>query len=380
MHPVIEYFREQQASLEATLRAMVEFETPTNRPDLVNRMGQWVAVEFEALGGRVSIDRQTHTGDNVIGRFGPENRENGILLVGHMDTVYPEGTLARQPFRITGNAINGPGVMDMKGGLAIMLHSLKALRGIGRNPSLPITVIFNSDEETGSHYSEKIIHQESRRSRCALVYEPSQQMPFFSLRGQGSAGLRVLISGIPCHVLDPERCDQNPVLESARQLVRLESMNNEERGTLVCPTKIQGHGTVRNMVPDNVLVECRLRAYTQDGMDWLVDELKSLKPHYARTGVQTEIVQGRKPFGPGEETERFFSVLRQAGDTMHLPVERHPGFGSSDANTVAETGVPVIDCLGVVGAGAHSDHETADRDAFPLRAAIATEFLARLAC
>lgn len=377
MHPFRKYFQEHRPALESTLEQMIRRESPTDRPELVNHLGEWIAGELEKLGGEVEWDRQKATGHNVIGRFGPRSGEPGILLIGHMDTVYPEGTLQQQPYRADENRICGPGVLDMKAGLAIMLHSVAALRDLDLQPSLPLTLIFNSDEETGSHGSQEVIHREGRRNRCALVYEPSQRMEYYSLRGQGSAWLRMEVTGKACHVLDPERADRNALLEAARLLLELEALNNDEKGTLVAPTRIHGSGP-RNVLPEKVEIGARLRAYHKEQMEWLVEQLEAFQPHYPNTGVRVEITPGRRPFGPGPETERFFALLEETGREVGLPVERHPGYGSSDANTVAEVETPVVDCLGAVGAGAHSREETIDRNLFPLRAAMAAAFLARL--
>ncbi|MDR3721378.1 MAG: M20 family metallopeptidase [Candidatus Acidoferrales bacterium] len=372
--------RGREQKLVRLLGKFVRCESPSHQKAAVDRFGGIIASEWRRRGAKVRILRQAKRGNHVRAELWlGEGRPKGqILVIGHLDTVYALGTLAKMPFRVRDGRAFGPGTFDMKAGLVLALAAVDALRAAGVRPRKRLVFLWNSDEEIGSHTSRKAIEREARRSDAVLVLEPAAGARGnlkTARKGLGTAEL--IITGRGAHAgLDPG-AGVNAVHELALQISRLEHMNDPRRGIALQATVIEG-GTVSNVVPHHARAEVDIR-YTH-----LADASKiNLKLRGLRAilpGARLEVRGGinRPPLERTAEVVKLFhhaqSLMREMGSSLG---EAWVG-GGSDGNFTAALGVPTLDGLGAIGNGAHSSVEHVIIRSLPERAALLAGLLATL--
>jgi glutamate carboxypeptidase len=301
-----------------------------------------------------------------------------ITVLGHLDTVYPLGTLAKMPFRVAAGRAWGPGTFDMKGGLVIALFAVDALRVAEDWPRKPVVFLWTSDEEIGSGTSRKLIESEARRSDAVLVLEPSlgrDGLLKTSRKGVGSAEL--IVTGRAAHAGINPQDGVNAVHEMALQIERLMKMNDPRRGITVQATVISG-GTVSNVVPDHARVQVDVRFSHLADARTLDQKLHSLRP--ILKGAKLEVRGGvnRPPLErtPGVRAlfQRAQSLMRECG----LDLGEAATGGGSDGNFTSALGIPTLDGLGAVGDGAHTPREHIVIRKLPERAALLAALLTTL--
>jgi len=375
--------RELRRGEGAMLRLLERFvvcESPSHDKIAVDAMGQIVAEEWRQRGAKVQIVRQAKRGNHVRAEISPgSGRPAGqVLVLGHLDTVYPLGTLEKMPFRAAGGRAWGPGTFDMKGGLVMALCAIDALQAAAIRPSKRLVFLWTSDEEIGSGTSRKLIESEARRSKAVLVLEPSLGVEGrlkTSRKGVGSAEL--LVSGRAAHAgINPED-GVNAVHELALQIERLMAMNDPRRGITVQATVVSG-GTVSNVVPDQARAQVDIRFAHLSDAAGLDKKLHSLRP--ILKGAKLEVHGGvNRP--PLERTAGVSALFRHAQSLMRecgLALGEAATGGGSDGNFTGALGVPTLDGLGAVGDGAHTPREHVIIRKLPQRAALLAGLLATL--
>lgn len=367
----------------ACLRDMVQFESPTLEPALVNKLGSWIGERLRGLGATVELDVQTERGDNIVAKINPRPQDGAevgkpILLIGHMDTVWPRGTLAERPFRIEDDIAYGPGTIDMKSGLVIMFYIVEALNHLGAPFNRPLTLIVNSDEEMQSLYSRALIEREAKASAYALVFESASGMDRFTTSRPASGRFVVTARGESAHAGFADQLGVNAITELAHHLPRLHALTDGETGTIVNVGVVEG-GTRPNVIPDKAEAVLSVRARTFEAMEAVQNELFSLKPVLPGAEIEVSGAFHRGPFAPDEGSEQLFATVRDISSQFGIEARPRQSRGGSDANLTAALGIPSIDGLGPVGTGAHSIDEHVELSSMPLRAAIATELVFRLA-
>lgn len=372
--------RPRTSDMVQLLGKFVRCESPSHQKAAVDRFGEVVAAEWQRRGAKVRVLRHPARGNQVRAEiwFGQGRPKGQLMVLGHLDTVYPLGTLATMPFRVQGGRAFGPGTFDMKGGLVIALAAVDALAELGIRPKKRLIFFWNSDEEIGSHASRAAIEREARKSDAVLVLEPAaggDGKLKTARKGLGTAEL--IISGRAAHAgLDPG-AGVNAVHELAEQIVRLEHLNNAKRGIALQATVIEG-GTVSNVVPHHARAEIDIR-YTHladaPKIDGQLRRLRAILPN-ARVEVRGGI---NRP--PLERTPAVVRLFHHARDLMHA-LGRDLGEawtgGGSDGNFTAALGVPTLDGLGAVGNGAHSAVEHVIIRSLPERATLLAGLLATL--
>jgi len=375
--------REARAGRREVMRLLGNFvrcESPSHEKAAVDRMGRMIAGEWRRRGARVRILRQSKRGNHVraeiwLGAGRPAGR---LLVLGHLDTVYPLGALAKMPFRISGGRAWGPGTFDMKAGLAIALAAIDALRAAGIRPRKRLVFLWTSDEEIGSETSRREIEREARRSDAVLVLEPSlgpDGRLKTARKGVGTA--EIIVTGRAAHAgIDPG-AGVNAVHELALQITRLAKMNDARRGIIVQGTVVEG-GTVSNVIPDRARAEVDIRYARMADAPKLDRKLRSLRP--ILQGARIE-VRGGIDRPPLERTAAVRGLFRRAQSLMRemgLPLQEAATGGGSDGNFTAALGIPTLDGLGAVGDGAHSPREHVVFRALPERVALLAGLLASL--
>jgi glutamate carboxypeptidase len=367
----LQYFERLQGRMVETVRELVEIESPSDNKPAVDRIAGFLAQKFEALGGRTRFHRSNAFGDSLQIDFrsdsGSPNRQP-VLLLGHYDTVYPLGTLATMPCKIESGRLLGPGVLDMKSGIALMLHAIEALQAWHGALPRPVTFFLVSDEEVGSRSSRAITEGLAKKSAGVLVLEPAAGLRGAvktARKGVGEYTLRV--KGVAAHAgLDPGK-GHSAILELARQIAVIAKLNNLREGLSVNPGVIEG-GTRTNVIAAEASVEIDVRIKKANQASGLDRKLRSLKPFDKRCKLEMTGGINRLPM---ERTAGVVALYRKAqviaGDVGWTLEEAAVG-GGSDGNFTAGMGIPTLDGMGGVGEGAHAVHEYIVISELPRRA------------
>ena len=380
MKRILGELRGRQREMVKLLGEFVRCESPSHRKPAVDRFGQIVAHEWKRRGANVRILRQAERGNHLHAEMwlGQGTPAGQIMVLGHLDTVYPLGTLAKMPFRVSGGRAWGPGTFDMKGGLLLALFAVDALRAAGITPAKRFAFLWTSDEEIGSESSRRAIEQQARKSDAVLVLEPS-----FGTDGRlkterkGVGGAEVIVTGRSAHAgIDPEK-GVNAVHELALQIERLMQMNDPRRGITVQTTIVSG-GTVTNVVPEHARASVDIRYARQADAAQLHKKLGALRPILTGARVEMRRTGDRPPLERTAAVRKLFGHAQSLMREMNLPLGEASTGGGSDGSFTAALGVPTLDGVGAVGDGAHSPREHVLIRALPERAALIAGLLATL--
>lgn len=361
----------------AVLRRFVTAESPSLEKAAADHCCGIIAKEWRKRGARVERIAQKHRGDHLRFTYALEKpRPTGqFLVLGHYDTVYSTGTLAKMHFRISGGKAYGPGVFDMKAGIVQALFALQALQQTNLGLRKRVVFLFTSDEEIGSESSRKLIETEARRSDAVFVVEPS-----FGPRGllktarKGVGEAELVVHGRASHAgLAPEE-GINAIHELAQQLSRIEKWNDPHRGVSINADIIEG-GTRINVIAERARAVLDLRALKASDMAAVERRLHSLRP--VHKGAHLEITGGLdRPPLERKMSAALFDRAKSLGKQMNLRLGECAVGGGSDGNFTGALGIPTLDGLGAVGGGAHSSLEYVVINTIPSRAALLAALLA----
>lgn len=346
------------------LARMVDMDSPSLDKALVDRFARFLGSQFEAIGGKAEYVPAERFGDHLLVRFEGQSKER-VLLLGHTDTVFPAGEATRRPFKIENDRATGPGVFDMKAGIAVMWSALRAMGKLPRS----VTILLNSDEEVGSVSSRDLVQKEAAAARAVLVLEPSLPGGVLKTARKGVGRFTVKAIGRAAHAgVDPER-GINAIEEIAHQVLQLQRLSDPSRGTTVTVAVIQG-GTRVNVVPAEAAVEVDVRVSTMEEAERITGILRALKPH--RPDARIEIRGGinRPPMERTADTARLFALARAIGSELGMDLQEGSTGGASDGNITSALGIPTLDGLGPIGDGAHSLEEFIDVSSLAGRAAL----------
>jgi glutamate carboxypeptidase len=364
--------RKQQGAMMKLLGELVQCESPSHDKAAVDRCGEIVAREWRRRKAVVRTLEQKKRGNHIRAEFACGNTRSApqILVLGHIDTVYPIGDLKKNPFRVSEGRAWGPGTFDMKGGLVLAMFAVDALRAAGVVPARRIVFLWTSDEEIGSESSRAAIESEARRSDAVLVLEPSLG-PEGKLKTarKGVGGAEIIVTGRSAHAgIEPEK-GVNAVHELALQIERLMRMNDPRRGITVQTTVIEG-GTVSNVVPDSARAEVDIRISRMADAARIERKLHGLRPILKGAKVEVRGGINRPPLERTAAVQKLFAHARGLAAAMGSKLEEASTGGGSDGNLTAALGIPTLDGLGAVGNGAHTPHEHVVIRALPARAAL----------
>jgi len=377
MLTLLKWLRTREAAMTQLLGKFVCAESPSVDKPAVDRFGKMVAAEWRRRAAKVTILRQRERGDHIRAEWNSRaNRGNGqILVLGHLDTVYDAGTLAKMPFRLSRGRAYGPGAFDMKGGLVIALFAVDALAAAGLLPEKRVVFLWTSDEEIGSGTSRAMIEREARRSDAVLVLEPALGADGRVKTGRKGVGeIEIVATGRTAHAgLNPQD-GINAIEEIALQIARISRWNQPSRCITVNAGLIEG-GTRTNVIPEHARVVVDVRATRALDMRALERMFRALRP--ILRGAKLEIRGGfNRPPMERKTAAALFSKARKLAKEMGIVLgEAHVG-GGSDGNFTAALGIPTLDGLGAVGESAHSSDENILIRALPDRAALIAGLLA----
>ncbi|HZR57187.1 MAG TPA: M20 family metallopeptidase [Terriglobales bacterium] len=372
---ILNYFEERREDIIQSIKQLVEIESPSDVKQSVDRLGAVLAGRFSDLGGKVEIHKTEKFGNHLQVNFG-RSGSKPVLLLGHMDTVYPIGTISTMPCRVDKERVWGPGTLDMKSGIALILQAVEALRDWhGDDLPRPVTILLVSDEEVGSDSSRHITEALAKKSAAVLVMEPS-----FGLKGavktarKGVGEYIIKVSGVAAHSgLDFEK-GQNAILELARQAGKISEMTDLKRGLTVNVGTIQG-GTRGNVIPAEAKATIDVRiARNEDGAG-IHREIRSLTPFNRRCKIEVMGGFNRPPMERTAGVAMLYEKASVVAKEFGWKLQEAAVGGGSDGNFTAALGIPTLDGLGGVGEGAHANHESVLISELPRRAALLTRLI-----
>jgi len=374
--PFLPYLRKRLPQMLETLRELTLLESPSLEKEPTDRCREFLAEKWLRHGTIVETVQQKHRGDHlrVVWQPAEGRAKSQLLVLGHYDTVYPTGTLAKMPFRISAGKAYGPGTFDMKAGIVQALFALEAIRELQAPVQKRLVFLWTSDEEIGSESSRKLIEEEARRSDAVFVLEPSlgpRGLLKTSRKGVGEAEL--IVHGRASHAgLAPEK-GINAVHELASQIGRLEKWNDLRRGVTINADFVSG-GSRTNVIADRAQATLDLRAWRHADMRALEKRLHALKP--VHRGAKLEILGGfDRPPLEHKHSAALFACAKTLARGLGFPLGEAAAGGGSDGNFTAALGIPTLDGLGAIGDGAHATHEHVIINAMPQRAALLASLL-----
>ncbi len=338
--------------LTQLLKTLVETESPSHDKAAVDRVGAIVAEEARKLGAQVEIIPNTETGNHVLSKWG--SGKDGILLLCHMDTVFPIGTIQKTPFREDGEKIFGPGTLDMKAGIVIALAAIE--QAIQQGLNRPITLLCTSDEEIGSHTSRTLIESLAKESALALIMEGALLDGSLKTWRKGVGSLSVTVKGRAAHSGGAHQDGRNAIEELAHQVIAIQKLTDYSKQTTVNVGVIQG-GTVSNVVPEEASIEVDIRVMQPGEWERIEAAVRNLKPVLDGTSITVTGGLNRPPMPFDELMKSTFEKAKGIASKIGVELKAGGTGGASDGNFIAPLGIPLLDGMGAVGEGYHSERE-----------------------
>jgi len=360
----------QRPEMLEMIADVVQVESPTEDRAAVNRCVRLVETWIRLGEGKSKRSRQSSAGDLLVGRFGPmRSTLKPLMLLGHLDTVWPLGTLRKMPFRLRAGRAWGPGALDMKAGIVMAVIALRVLQQAGRL-NRPVIFLLNSDEETGSTHSRALTESLARKCASVFVLEPAQGIPgAYKTARKGVGNYHLRVQGVAAHSGVDFSHGHSAVLELGRQIERASAFTNLARGITVNAGVIGG-GTRSNVVAAEAWAEFDVRiAKAVDGPR-IDRRFRSLRAVDRQCTLE---VTGGLNRPPMERTPGTISLFRRAATMakgLGFDLQEAATGGGSDGNFTSALGIPTLDGMGAVGEGAHADHESILLDALVPRTAL----------
>jgi glutamate carboxypeptidase len=368
----------------ADLEQIVNIDSGTYTKTGVDRVGSYLQERFRSFGFASYVEPQQEYGDNLVAvHRGSAPNGPRILLVGHMDTVFPEGEAARRPFgfglRDGKRIATGPGVLDMKSGLLIGMYGVHLLIAEQQANYQSVTCIFNTDEEIGSLASKPLIQELARQSDAVIVLEPGRRINTVVSSRRGIGVYRVEAYGVAAHAGVEPRNGRNAILELSYQVQRMQALNGTVPGTTLNVGIIHG-GERTNVVPDFAYCEMDVRVSDEAGIKALEKAMHKVVASPVLDGTRITLSGHIRsmPFERSGHCMHLVQLVKEAGKDLGLQIEDVGSGGASDANNTAPLGIPTIDGLGPGGGLAHNPGEYIELDYLPTRIALLTGLLRRI--
>jgi glutamate carboxypeptidase len=366
---VLRWLTARQSEIVASLREMVLRESPTQDKPACDALCSYLAAEFECLGGRVRIHRQRAAGNHLQVTFPGGKGRKPVLLLGHFDTVYDVGTLQTMPWREQNGRLYGPGVFDMKSGIAQMMFALWAAREAGGGLSRPVTVLLVSDEEGGSESSRALTEKLARQHAAVLVCEPSGPRGALKTARKGVGAFLMKITGQAAHAgLDFEK-GQSAILELAHQIQAISRLTDLERGVTLNVGVVRG-GTRTNVIAAEAVAEVDLRIAKKGDGAVMERKIRGLRPANPKCRIEIDGGINRPPMERTKQVVALYELARKIARGLGFSLAEIAVGGGSDGNFTGGIGIPTLDGLGAVGEGAHASHESIVAAELPRRAAL----------
>ncbi|MDD9995248.1 MAG: M20 family metallopeptidase, partial [Dehalococcoidia bacterium] len=342
----------------------------------VDELGRYVGARLQGVGATVEFRRQEDVGDHLVARLGDGRSQ--VLVLGHLDTIWPPGTLETSPFRVERGRAYGPGIFDMKSGIAIAIHALKSLAQSGRLRNRRVTVLLTSDEEIGCGTSRALIEELARQSEFVLCMEAPLGPDGALKTSRKALGIfRIRVQGRASHAGNDHQRGISAVEELAHQILRLSQLTDYEQGTTITVGKMSG-GVVGNQVAGDAEALGDFRAASKEEEGRVVRAIEGLTPVLPGARVHASAEVNRPLMKPSPESRRLFRRAQDAAAGIGMTLTEASAGGGSDAQFAAALGVAVLDGLGCPGDGMFTDEEHVVVADLPRRVALLESILAEV--
>jgi glutamate carboxypeptidase len=352
----IETVRRHEAEMLRDIQELVEIESPSSDKRAVDRLGELLARKFQAMSARVQFHKTERFGNHLQADFAG-NGSKPVLLLGHIDTVWDLGTVAKMPFRIADDRVWGPGVLDMKAGIVMAIYAIQLLKKDGELQR-PVTVLLNTDEEVGSESSRPITESVAKSCQAVFVLEPGQGLDgALKTARKGVGDYHIKVTGKAAHAGVDFQSGASAIRELARLIERVSEFTDLNRGLTVNVGVIKG-GTRGNVVPAEAEAEIDIRVERMSDAEELDRKFQSLAVTDSRCKLKVSGGVNRPPMERTEKITALFQKARAYAEELGFALEEKSTGGGSDGNFTAALGIPTLDGLGAVGEGAHALHES----------------------
>jgi glutamate carboxypeptidase len=366
------------------LKTIVNIDSGTFTKAGIDRVGSYLQERFQALGFSTRFDKQEQYGDHLIATHtGTSQNGPRVVLIGHIDTVLPDGEAERRPFTISqrnGMRIaTGPGVLDMKSGVLIGLYALRMLTESHEANYANVTFICNSDEEIGSPSSRLLIQQLAQRADAVLVLEPGRAAETIVSSRKGCGQYRVEVNGVSAHAgVEPDR-GRNAILELSYQVQKMQALNGAIPGATLSVGIIRG-GERTNVVPDYAYFDMDVRTADEASHKALEAAMRQVTSQNKLRGTRITLSGSMlcQPFERNTRNAHLVELAKEAGQELGLKIQDTGSGGASDANTTSAMGIPTLDGLGAGGGLAHHPGEFVELDYLPARVSLVAGLVRRI--
>ncbi len=374
----LSYFEARHAEMLEFTRWLVEQESMSREAQALNRIAENLGERLALNGGAVDLFSDPSRGTTLRARFnctGDTSQDHKrLLVVGHLDTVWPIGTLAVRPFRLEADRAFGPGIFDMKAGVMLAAFAMRAITELGRSTRRNVSLLMTCDEETGSTFSRALIEEEARGAHAALVLEPPIPGGTVKTGRKGVGEFELIIRGRPAHAGNDPRAGVSAITELAHQILAINKLNDYERGGTV-NVGVAGGGVLSNVIAAEARAVVDMRFPTVEEGKRITEAMLNLRPVIDGARIEVRGGANRPPLVRTAESGKLFEHARELASEIDLDLKEGSVGGGSDGNFIAALGVPVLDGLGVDGAGAHAEHEHIIISDIPRRAALLTRLI-----
>lgn len=377
MDPILSHLQRQQSEITSLIRKFVECESPSDDSAAVNRFVELVSdtvspiAQVKTFPGR-QFGRQLVCEMSLPGR----NKTGQILALGHSDTVWPMGTLRSMPFRQAAGRLWGPGVLDMKSGIAFFIFAVKTLRDLDIPVPSKVLLQLNSDEEVGSESSRQLTEKNAARSKAVLVLEPGTGLTGkLKTARKGVGDFTIVVRGRASHAGVDFESGASAILELARQIDRIAGFTQLDRGITVSPGVISG-GTRSNVVAAEARAEVDIRILRLKDAPMLEKKFRTLHPFDVRCTIEVSGGLNRPPMERSRGIVKLFRIAQKLTAELGVEIEESLTGGGSDGNFTAALGISTLDGLGGVGEGAHAVNESILTNRIADRTALIAKLLA----
>ena len=375
MRDLLAFCESAQPWLIETIRALVACESPTHDKRAVDSCGRELGQRLEAIGARVTTVADPTAGDHLRAEFGEGDRQ--ILLLGHFDTVWDVGQLQIMPLDEDNGRLRGPGIFDMKAGIALGMLAARALFERGSVPDARLVMLWTADEETGSATSRPLVEAEASRSAAVLVLEPALPGGAVKTSRKGCGSYDLVVHGVSAHAgLDPSK-GASAIHELARQILRLETLQDLDRGVTLNVGIVSG-GSRSNVVAADARASIDVRVPTMADAAAVDLAVRGLRPELRGTRLEVRGAIDRPPLERSDAVLHLYEIAREIAAGLGKTLGEGGTGGGSDGNFTAALGVPTLDGLGAIGDGAHALHEHIVVGELPWRAALIAGVVDRL--
>lgn len=373
-----EFLKEREKEMIELLKKLVNIDSGSYVKQGVDQIAEILENKFAEAGFVSTIKKEKKTGNNLVLRH-KDARDPRVIIVAHMDTVFPEGTAEKRPFRIEDNRAYGPGVIDMKGSLVSVLYAIKALKSI-HSPALKnVEIVLNSDEEIGSATSRKLIEQTARGKDYALIVEPGRKDGSIVSARKGGGRYTIMVKGTSAHAGVEHEKGRSAIEELAYKTIKLQKLTKYQEGITVNVGMIEG-GTSINTVASSAKAGVDVRLVKMEQAPIIDKQIREICAVSDVEGTEIEVKGSisRPPMEKNSQSIQLLKIIKEAGKELGIEVKDTFTGGGSDGAFTSSMGIPTIDGLGPVGGNAHSEDEYLDLDTFVERTLLLATVLTKL--